>query len=290
MRYTAAMTQTKGQLWLRFEDIAQDGRLMLEPLPAGLSTLWRNVETRARRWIATGTIPIISRITMTAGDGPFGVDHPLEVEGGFSLAHTADAAGQVQRIVFDADASFTGVVGRTTVAPPGDAGRVVNAGSLRVEHVFTRPFAPKDERRVTVIEEDGLTFVPPERRAWKEPRATLDPPAGAEPLDDGFTLDDVPHVLGLTHTDSNQHVNSLFYPRAFEDAALRHLKRLGRSPELLGRHLDIAFRRPSFAGETLRVLLRAHRHGGDTVCTGVFLGEGEDSVAAGRVFVQLVLR
>lgn len=283
-------THTRGFLHLRFEDIAQDGRLMLEPLPAGLGALWRDVEVRARKWVAAGMVPIISRITAAAGDGPFGLDHPLEVEGGFSLAHTTGPDGKVQRIVFDADATFTGTIGRTTVAPPDDAGRVVPAGTLRVEHVFTRPFAPKEERRVRAIEEDGLTFVPPEHRAWKEPRATLDVPDGAEPLDDGFVLDEAPHVLGLTHTDSNQHVNSLFYPRAFEDAALRHLKRLGRSPELLGRKVDIAFRRPSFAGETLRVLLRAHRHGDDTVCTGVFLGEGEDSVAAGRVFVQLVLR
>ncbi|MEW6435397.1 MAG: hypothetical protein AB1730_28205 [Myxococcota bacterium] len=54
--------------------------------------------------------------------------------------------------------------------------------------------------------------------------------------------------------------------------------------------MDIAFRRPSLSGATLRVPLRAHRRGDDTVCAGVFLGEGEDSVAAGRVFGQLVLR
>ncbi len=289
MRYTTRV-RAQGHHWLRFEDVAQDGRLMLEPLPSGLAPLWRSVEARVRGWVAAGTVPLISRITMTAGDGPFGVDLPLEVTGGFSLAHTVDGAGQVQRIVFDAEATFTGRVGRTTLPPPDDAGRVVPAGSIRIEHVFTRPFAPKHARRVTALEEDDVTSVPPDRRRWREPQATLDLPESAAPLDDGLALDATPLVLGLTHTDSNQHVNSLVYPRAFEDAALRHLARLGRSTQVLGRRLDIAFRRPSFAGETLRVLLRAHRVGEDTVCTGVFLGEGEEDVAAARVFLHLTLR
>jgi hypothetical protein len=282
-------SSVRGQLWLRFEDIAQDGRLMLEALPAGLSALWRDVEPTARHWVAAGTVPIISRITATAGDGPFGMDLPLEVSGGFSLAHTVDAAGQVQRITFDADASFTGRLGRTTLPPPDDAGREVSAGTLRVEHVFTRPFAPKEERRVTALEENGRLVVPPTRRAWKEPKATLDVPADARPLDDGFALDAAPLVLGLTHTDSNQHVNSLFYPRTFEEAALRHLKRLGRSTEVLGRRVDIAFRRPAFAGETLHILLRAHAVEGGVLCTGVFVSEGETSVDNARVYVQLLL-
>ncbi|MCC6333687.1 MAG: acyl-CoA thioesterase [Myxococcales bacterium] len=282
------MEKTTGELTLRFEDIAQDGRLMLEPLPAGLTPLWRVVEARARGWLATGSIPIINRITAQAGDGPFGMEEPLQVEGAFSLAHTVDEAGQVQRLVFDADVAFTGKVGRTTLAPPDDVGRVVPAGSLRVEHVFTRPFAPKEERRVTFLEEDGQRFVPPARRVWKEPRSTLDVPEGARPLGEDFVRDEVPLVLGLTHTDSNQHVNSLFYPRSFEDAALRHLKRLGRSTEVLGRRLDIAFRRPSFAGEVLHVHLRAYEVGRATVCTGVFVGEGEPPASA-RVYVQLSL-
>jgi acyl-CoA thioesterase FadM len=109
-------------------------------------------------------------------------------------------------------------------------------------------------------------------------------------LDDGWAVDEAAHVLGLSHTDSNQHVNSLFYPRAFEEAALRHLQRLGRSTEVLGRRVDVAFRRPSFAGEALRVLVRAHQQEGAVLCTGVFLGEGEDSVAGARVFIQLELR
>ncbi|MEW5742479.1 MAG: acyl-CoA thioesterase [Myxococcota bacterium] len=282
------MERTTGELPLRFEDIAQDGRLMLEPLPAGLTPLWRVVEARARGWLATGSIPIISRITASAGDGPFGMDLPLTVEGAFSLAHTVDDAGQVQRIVFDADVSFTGKVGRTTLPPPDDAGRVVPAGSLRVEHVFTRPFAPKEERRVTYLEENGQRFVPPARRAWKEPHSTLDVSPDAQPLDSDFVRDEAPLVLGLTHTDSNQHVNSLLYPRCFEDAALRHLKRLGRSTEVLGRRMDIAFRRPSFAGETLHVHLRAYQAGNATVCTGFFVGEGE-APARARVYAQLAL-
>jgi hypothetical protein len=77
----------------------------------------------------------------------------------------------------------------------------------------------------------------------------MNPPDGADLLDAEYHPDPVVTAFGLDHTDSNQHVNSLVYPRLFAEAALRRLAELERPRRLLIRALDIAYRKPSFAGD-----------------------------------------
>ena len=63
----------------------------------------------------------------------------------------------------------------------------------------------------------------------------------------------------MMHTDSNQHVNSLTYPRIFEEAALRRIMQDARIPsphELLARAVEVRWRRPFFAGQRARIALR----------------------------------
>jgi hypothetical protein len=118
----------------------------------------------------------------------------------------------------------------------------------------------------------------------------LEPPADGKPLSDAPLIDEVPLVLGVMHTDSNQHVNSQYYPRAFEEASLRALAKLGRSTEVLARAVAITFRKPTFAGETLRVACRLYDTPTGLVALGSFLGPESTDPAKGRVFVQLTLR
>ena len=68
-----------------------------------------------------------------------------------------------------------------------------------------------------------LPEVPPVRWPWQAPATLLDLPAGATALDGALTPDDTATVFGLDHTDSNQHVNSLVYPRLLVEATLRRL-------------------------------------------------------------------
>ena len=91
------------------------------------------------------------------------------------------------------------------------------------------------------------------------------------------------------HTDSNQHVNSLVYPRLFEEAALRRLAASGRSTAVLARSLRIAYRRPSFAGESLRVFVRAYEGDRGVTCTGYFFGADDDPSRTdrARAFIQM---
>jgi hypothetical protein len=236
---------------------------------------------------AQGIIPILTRFTIEGGPGPFAVDRPLDVEGGFTIAHDADDDGNVRRILLDMEVDIFGQKGRTNLPPPEDAGARTFAGRVCAEHVFTRPFAPPGERKVLALEIGDLRIPPGPRRAWCAPGTTIEPPPSARALESGFAEDAVTVVMGAGHTDSNQHVNSLVYPRLFEEAALRRMVALGRPATVLSRALDIAFRRPTFAGEKLRIALRAFEDGQRVVCVGAFFGENESDLGRARAYVQM---
>jgi hypothetical protein len=60
------------------------------------------------------------------------------------------------------------------------------------------------------------------------------------------------------HTDANQHVNSLVYPRVFEDAVVRRLLTqpqigIAEPQTLLSRALEIRYRKPFFASNRARI-------------------------------------
>ena len=59
----------------------------------------------------------------------------------------------------------------------------------------------------------------------------------------------------------------------FQDAALRRFARLGRSSRLLPKRLEIAYRKPCFAGQHGRILLRAFSVGDDLGAVGAFVSE-----------------
>jgi hypothetical protein len=101
----------------------------------------------------------------------------------------------------------------------------------------------------------------------------LDLPEGAHWIDQEFSLDPAPAVFGLNHTDSNQHVNSLVYPRMFEEATLRRFAELGRSTKMLARYSEMAYRKPSFAGQRARIVLRAFEAGDQLGAVGCLVTE-----------------
>ena len=60
----------------------------------------------------------------------------------------------------------------------------------------------------------------------------------------------------LDQTDANQHINSLVYVRVFVDAAQRRLASGGHPLRVRTSALDIAYRKPCFAGDRVRVHVR----------------------------------
>jgi hypothetical protein len=259
---------------VRYEDIVQDGRMALLAFPhcIGLS-VWQNLlahKPAAHALNRAGVIPILTRMIIEGGDGPHSVRKPLSIEGVAQFAHTEDERGGVDRVMLNMWATAKAPLGRTHGPPPPRAGELVVAGRVFAEHVFTRLFAPPGQRKITKLEVEGAPPVPEHRYAWRPPEELLEAPASATWLEPEARPDEVGVVFGLMHTDSNQHVNSLVYPRMFEEAAVRRLAALGR-PAALARFVEIAYRKPCFAGDRMTISMRAFELGGKTGVAGAFL-------------------
>ncbi len=258
---------------MRYEDVAQDGRLMIESLATSVNeALWR-VALRGHPLEAEafekGTLAILSRIVAEGGDGPFSVDGPFEAEAKFVLARSEDAAGEVERLYLNAWVDTFAPIGRTNFPAGPRAGERALVGRVFSEHVFTRPFAPPEARKVKRFAIPGLPEVPAVVHAPAPLGAILAAPAGASELG-AYALDETKVVFGLRHTDSNQHVNSLVYPQLFEDAVLRRLDALGLDVRVQSRTLEIGYRKPCFAGQVARVALAVYRLGDELGAYGGF--------------------
>ena len=240
---------------LRYEDITQDGRMIPIAMPAQMGGLWEAVLIRhpgARNAMMRGIIPILTRITASTLDQPIRVDRHVEATTGFELARD-DGPGEPTRLFLNVWCELAGIAGR--MVPPGPDGPRAVAGHLFAEHTFTRPFAPADQRRVTRLDVEGYPAVPSARHPSQDPATAGDAPAGATWRGE-LTVDPTPIVFTLDQTDSNQHVNSLVYVRVFLDAAQRLLAATGAPLRLRSRAVDIAYRKPCFAGDQVRAHVR----------------------------------
>lgn len=286
--------EVSGDMSLRYEDICQDGRLVVEAMPAAVGTVfWKQAMQPSGLGQALhgdGVIPILTRLVTVAGEGPLSVSQRLQGTARYGLATLRDADGDVSRLVLDVWIEIAGKISRTYGPPPEAEGDRVVAGRVFAEHTFTRIFAPPGERKVKRLPRP-LPELPPHERPWKRPGALLSLPQGAEPLDEAFVLDDCPIVFGHDHTDSNQHVNSLVYPRFFREAALRRLAAHGQDPARLTVSQETSFRKPCFAGTAMRVAVRAFRlqNRVGACCCLLAEGEGVDHAPRAHAFGHVVL-
>jgi acyl-CoA thioesterase FadM len=277
---------------LRFEDVTQDGRLVLESLPTALGpTLFRGLlqdDPGMRACFENRVLPIISRFVMHGMTGPFSANVRIEAEATFRVARSDDG-----RLMLDMWANLYAPIGSTHGPPPAAGAERALAGQVLAEHVFTRPFAPAGERRVTELDFAGAPVVRETRPAPPVGEAIVTPPPSATVLEPSRRPDATPITFGLCHTDGNMHVNSLAYLRVFEEAALRRFVELGRGSMLLARTIDIAYRKPCFAGQRMRVVQQAFEAGGKLGVVAVLVDEkdavGNDVLANVRphVFVRL---
>jgi hypothetical protein len=273
---------------LRYEDVTQDGRLSIFALPHALGdVVWRSLLSGVP-WVhqanRTGIVPVLTRFVLEAGGGPISVRAPLRGAGGYQLAHTVGGDGAPDRALFNLWVSLTAPRGRTHGPPPDRAGEMIPVGRVFAEHVFTRPFAPPSERKVVQLPFEGLPPSLPWQ--WRPLEAVLEPPPSAHLLDEEMVADEAPIRCGLDHTDSNQHVNSLVYPRLFVEAALRRFAAHGHSTSLIARRLEIAYRKPSFAGDRLRIRLAAFSDGNSLGAVGTWVAD-DDPDARPRCAVQI---
>lgn len=282
-----------GTLQLRYEDISQDGRALLNSIPPALGAVWRTLlaevpdaEVLQRR----GILPILSRIRIDVTEHVVSPFRPCSVTGyGEQLRGVAD---DYTRVLFNVHARISAKGGHAFF--PGASSDTDLVGTMFAEHVFTRPFAPREQRRVVPADILAAGLLIEAECPFERASTVIAEPEGATPIDAAFVRGDVPLAMGLMHTDANQHVNSLTYPRLFEEALLRRLSALGRPLAVRARSLTIGYRRPSFAGDVLRVDTRLYErpaHGTQPAqieALGVFAGLTE-ARESGRVFVRLLL-
>ena len=264
---------TTAPLPLRFEDVTQDGRMMLLAIPPLLGPLWRDVvisHPAARASIAAGVIPILTRLTLVSHEQRVRADRPAEVHAGFVIAHDGDR-DEDRRIYFNAWGELRAPSGKMSWR--GGPGELALAGSLFAEHTYTRPMAPPDRRRVTRL--DGVPGMPPipeARYAAPPPKTAQDAPEGARWLEEAEAPDPAEYGFTLDQTDSNQHVNSLAYIRIFLEAVNRRLAATGRALNVRSRAVDIAYRKPCFAGDRVRAELRLFEHPEGLGAAGMIAG------------------
>ncbi len=244
----------------RYDDISQTGHLLLTALPVALgqtgwSALARLVSNDTFQ--RTRVMPILSRFVIESGTAPFSVNAPMDTAATIQFAHTVGTNDQVERMVLNMWCSVHGQAARTHGFPIPNAGERLFAGRAFAEHVLTRPFDPPETRRVTELELPGFPRIPETRHEWQAPEGLLQLPEGASWIDEAFVYDVAPIVFGNDRTDSNHHVNSLVYPRLFTDAILRRLWDHGKRYALRADALEIAYRKPSFAGDRVHLALRA---------------------------------
>lgn len=234
----------------RYEDISQDGRLQLTALSTAVGAVWKSLEaTGTLEELRTqGVLPILQRLVMRGEPGPFSVNVPIECTGTWRVARETDGDRIFLDMWLDAHAPHAMTLGP---GPAPDAERVL-VGRVYVEHVFTRPFAPASERKVSRLDLRGLPPLPEDTRPF----------ASAEALIAEHRLTNVrEHRFGLLHTDSNQHVNSLVYPRLFEEALALE------EPERLADAVELRYRKPFFAGDRATLSLA---HIGSGIAVGAF--------------------
>lgn len=288
--------RSESHMDLRYEDVAQDGRLRTVAMPHGLAkAFWATSAVRRLGGLrAQGVLPILNRMCCEVGDGPLGLQAGIEAEAHHDLAHVAGADGRVERIVLQVWATLRAPRDVVYGPPPARAGEIIEVGRVYAEHVFTRLFAPPGERRVLALADPRLPAVPTPRLERTTPASVLALPPDAAWTGD-WQLDTSPVVLGLDHTDSNQHVNSLVYPQLLRDAALRAWGAAATHEGLRICADELLFRKPCFAGERLQIALRtfAHRDRVGAVLALLPLGElradiGHWADTDGRTYARVV--
>jgi len=268
------VVRAKADLAMRYEDVCQDGRLMTIGMPHALTSLWRKSVQAMPIWEArkVGIIPILAQLWIRGTDERIHVGKPTYCEGEALLTHTRDEDGSVGRILLDMRARIYATRGSVLGPQPEGAGETVLAGEVFARHVFTKLFAAPGDRRVRKLDVTGVPEVPPCQVSWVAPEEMLPVAPSAAWLDPEPRAAAYEPLFGPHHCDSNQHVNSLVYPRLFEDAAQVRITEHGAGHSRLSREVALNFRRPFFAGQRAVVELQAFEDGAALGVCGRFAG------------------
>lgn len=270
----------EGKTHYRYEDVAQDGRLRIEGVwPSMGRILWGQsniAPALGRMAMRHGIRSILTRVVMEGGSDPISPREAAHTEVRWRLEHTKNDDGEVERVLLNTWLVTTAPRRESDNPVSGGTGDRVVAARAYGQHVFTKPLVKPPNHRVSRLEDESLPAVPERRGRWLAPEELLAVPESAEAIDESPRLDPTPIVFGLAHTDGNQHVNFLTYPRLGEDAALRRLYDDGVRTPLLARRAELGYRKPCFAGDRMRMALQAFRAGEGRGVIVAFVPESDD--------------
>jgi hypothetical protein len=276
---------------LRYDDLIQDGRIRLESAwrPTGRA-LWSHPSlAKIFRSMGPSVTNVLSRVSLYATDAVLAPRAPVTTTIRYRFEHTLDSAGKVARLLFS--------TWLTARAQTKDGTQTLAARAYG-QRVFTDLAAPPGKHLVTSLSGFGETGIPEQRGVWTPVTSLFELPHGAVAIDPAPRLDPGRVVFGLSHTDLNQHVNFNMYLRAIEQAALARFHDLGRGAKVVSRAAELGYRKPSFAGEVVRIVVRAFELGGDVgVVAAVVDDDGGAAERAdfrdfgsARVVARMVLR
>ena len=224
----------------------------LAALMPGLgASVWRALLSQipaVETFRAQGILPIMRRLVAVGEDRPVSVNGPVEYTGSFRFAREKGGERLFANMWLEARAPIASTLGPD---PEADAPREL-VGRVFAEHVLTRPFAAPAERKVTRLDAPGVPSIPEDEHVFESAESLLESAGG--PLEDAGDF-----VFGMLHTDSNQHVNSMVYPRVFEEVVARTLvqsARISSAETLMARAIELRWRRPFFAGERATIAMR----------------------------------
>lgn len=262
-------------------------------IPPALVSIWQESAERMslHSLRKEGILPILSHLWLEGSNEAMLLGAPARCSGQAALAHTCNTHGEVERLLLDFRVDLFGTRGRLVGPQPEDAGQEALVGRIYARHVFTKPFAPASERKVLRFTHPKLPELPAARAEWLDIGQMLPIGSEEEALDPSPTPELTPIHFALHHCDSNQHVNSLVYPRLFEDAAQSRLAKLRPDARLLSRQVAVAFRKPFFAGQSAQLELQSYTHSSHMTVRGSFRSFAEPVTSATkRAHTQLAMR
>src|SRR5262249_6217331 len=122
----------------RFEDVSQDGHVVIEAIPQALGAAWQQVAAAQSAatgrpgpaWVDSGRgVPALwSRVVFGVGGGPASIRARAEAAGSYPLANTAGPDGSPDRLILGMWVDLRAPLGRTHPPQPADAGRPLVAG------------------------------------------------------------------------------------------------------------------------------------------------------------------
>ncbi len=242
---------------MRYPDLSQRHRVKAGTMAFALeTTAWQGllapphpVASLARD---QGVLAILTRLRIRMDDVEVRPYDTLRARGAAWLGEQA-VPNRPQRHLLDLGADLIRVEGETEAR----VGRVVG------RHVFTRPFAAPAERAVTDWPASlGDAMSAAVDTAFLAPATVISPPKDARRLDADF-VNTGAFTFSLANTDPNQHVNSLEYIAVARRRVA--LADVAGGASLWLRDVEVAYRKPSFAGDTVDIYVQRFRQG-DGLC------------------------